>query len=297
MRNKKKTKRIKRITFSIIAILVICIIAFLFLRPKRVTYDSVNAQTGDISTYYSFSGNIQAKNRQTVMSEKVMQISEIDVKEGDTVDEGDLLMKTTTGDEITAPIAGEVVNLNVEDNSQMMAGIRLLDIVDYKNLEIQVKVDEYNLPSIEVGKETTVSIGAIDKEITGTISSISKEGQVQNGVTYFTAVIDLTPDASLRVGMSAEVKLLSSQVTGVVTLPMTVLQFDENNSAYVLTANTRGKAVKTVITVGINDGITAEIKSGVTSGEAILDPATAKAATGFGFGLGRMRNGGGGNND
>jgi multidrug efflux pump subunit AcrA (membrane-fusion protein) len=120
----------------------------------------VKALTGDIFTYYSFSGNIQAKNRQTVMSEKVMQISEVDVKDGDAVKEGDILMKTTTGDEITAPIDGEVVNLNAEENAQVMAGFKLMDIVDYKHLEVEVKVDEYDLSAIKAGKETTVTIGA-----------------------------------------------------------------------------------------------------------------------------------------
>jgi Na+-transporting NADH:ubiquinone oxidoreductase subunit NqrF len=34
---------------------------------------------------YSFSGNVETKNRQTVVSEKMMQISDIKVKEGDKV--------------------------------------------------------------------------------------------------------------------------------------------------------------------------------------------------------------------
>jgi HlyD family secretion protein len=298
MRNKKRAKKIRRIVFGSITVLILILIAAYFLRPKRVSYESVTAKTGDITTYYSFSGNIQAKNRQTVMSEKVMQVSELEVKEGDTVKEGDLLMKTTTGDEITAPIDGELVNLNVEEGAQVMGGIKLMDIVDYNNLEVQVKVDEYDLPAIEVGKETAVSVGAISKDLTGTISSISKEGQVQNGVTYFTATVDLNPDDSLRVGMSAEVKLLSAQAAGVVTLPVSVIQFDKNNNAYILKENANGRSVQTDITVGINDGITAEIKSGAAAGESILDPATAQETRGFGFGMGRrIRNNGGGNND
>jgi HlyD family secretion protein len=77
---------------------------------------------------------------------------------------------------------------------------------------------------------------------------------------------------------------------------VSVIQFDKNNNAYVLKEDEKGNAVQTDITVGINDGVSAEIKSGVASGEAILDPATAKETTRFGFGLGRIRNNGGGNN-
>ena len=63
---------------------------------------------------------------------------------------------------------------------------------------------------------------------------MSKEGQIVNGVTFFTATIDLEKDDSVKIGMSAEVKLVNSNATGVVTLPMKAIQFDDNNSPYVL---------------------------------------------------------------
>jgi HlyD family secretion protein len=90
-----------------------------------------------------------------------MQVSEIKVKEGDMVKEDAVLIKTTAGDEIKSKISGEVVNINVEENAQVMAGINLLEIVDYNNLEIKVKVDEYDIASLEKGKESTVKIGDI----------------------------------------------------------------------------------------------------------------------------------------
>jgi multidrug efflux pump subunit AcrA (membrane-fusion protein) len=297
MRNKKRSKIKKWITISIVIIVVIGLGATFLMRPKATLYESVVAETGDITTYYSFSGNIATKNRQTVISEKVMQISEIEVAEGDKVEEGDVLMKSTTGDEIIAKISGEIVNLNVEVNAQVMTGIKLLEIVDYSDLEIGVKVDEYDISAIEVGKETSVTIGAIDKELTGTISSMSKEGQVLNGITIFVATIDLEPDDSLRVGMSAEVKLTSNQAIGVVTLPMTAIQFDENNNPYVLKKDENGVIVNTEITTGINDSSTVEVTSGVTKGEDIYFPSTTAAAGGFGFGGGRNASGPMGGND
>jgi len=296
MSTKKRSKTKKRITISIITILVVGIAAILLMRPTPTSYESVDAQTGDITTYYSFSGNIETKNRQTVMSEKVMQVSEINVKEGDTVKEGDVLISSTTGDEIISKINGEVVNLNVEENAQVMAGMKLLEIVDYNDLEINVKVDEYDISAIEKGKETSVKIGAVNKELKGEISSMSKEGQVLNGVTFFIATIDLEQDDSLRIGMSAEVKLINDNATGIVTLPMTAIQFDDNNNPYVLKEDENGEAVKTEIATGINDNTTVEVTSGVLSGETILYK-NAVTTTGMGFGANRPANGlGGGDN-
>jgi len=114
-----------------------------------------------------------------------MQVSEIRVKEGDQIKEGAVLIKTTAGDEIKSKINGEIVNINVEENAQVMAGTKLLEIVDYDNLEIQVKVDEYDVGALAKGKDTTVKIGALNKEFQGKVSRLSKEGQIMNGVNIF----------------------------------------------------------------------------------------------------------------
>lgn len=295
---KKRSKKKKWITIGIITVVIAGIAVALFMRPARKSYKSAVAKMGDITTYYSFSGNVDTKNRETVMSEKVMQISEIDVKEGDTVNEGDVLMKTTSGDEIKSKISGEVANIDVEENAQVMAGTKLLEIVDYNDLQVNVKVDEYDLTALAAGKEATVKIGALNKEIKGKISSVSKEGQVVNDVTYFTAVIDLAKDSSVKIGMSADVKILNSKVTGVVTLPMTAVQFDDNNNPYVLKKDEKGAAVKAKITTGINDGTTVEVKSGVSKGETVLytSPVTTAESTRFAGGSDSMKSNSGSSN-
>jgi len=276
---KRKSKLRKWIVTGVVIVAAIGAAGYFLLKPSKTAYESVTAKKGDITTYYSFSGNIDTKNRQTVMSEKVLQISEIKVKEGDVVNKGDVLIKTSAGDEIKAKISGEVANLNVEEDQQIMSGTKLMDIVDYDNLKINFKVDEYDLAAVQTDKEATVKISALNKEITGKISSISKEGTVSNGVTYFTATIDFAKDDTLRLGMSAEVKVLNSKASGAVTLPMTAVQFDDNNNPYVLKQGAENTAVRTEITTGINDGVNVEIKSGVSNEETILYTKAKSAAT------------------
>jgi Membrane-fusion protein len=291
MNTKRKSKIKKRIITLISVIALIAIGAFVILsRPKINNYESVEAKSGDIKTYFSFSGNVEAKNRQNVMSEKVMQISDIKMKEGEKVKEGDVLFTTTTNDEITADIDGEVSKLNIEENEQVMAGISLLEIVDYNNLKVNVKLDEYSIPDLEVGKKATVLINAIDKEITGTVKSISKEGQVVNGVTYFTADIDLKKDKAIKVGMSAEIKFPGDSATDVATLPMSVIQFDESNNPFVYLKDEKDNLIKTAIKTGINDGTTVEVVSGIKKGDLVFYKKTTTSSNNSGFG---PSNGGG----
>ncbi len=272
----KKSEKKKWVIIGISAIVLILLIAFIN-RPKNSNYSSATAVLGDITTYYTFTGNVEAKDRQSVISGKVMQISKIYVANGDKVSEGDDLLRTTMGEYITADIDGEIVNLNVEVNQQVMSGIKLLDVVDYSAMQISVKVDEYDVSAVTVGKAATVKISALNKELSGTVSSISKEGTITNGVTYFDAVIDLAGDDSIKVGMSTEVKLVHQSATGVVLLPMSAIQFDSANKPYVLKKDTNGKIIKTDITVGINDGVNVEIASGVAEGDVVYYTSSASS--------------------
>ncbi|MDF2672973.1 MAG: hypothetical protein K0R09_1238, partial [Clostridiales bacterium] len=164
-------------------------------------------------------------------------------------------------------------------------------IVDYSNLQLKVQVDEYDLVAIEKDKEAAVTIHAISKDVTGKIVEVSKEGTYLNGVTFFTAIISLEKDEAVKVGMSAEAKVINQSVKDVVTLPMSSISFEDNNKPYVFIKDQTGNVIKKEITIGVNDGVTVEIKSGVTINDTILVAIKVNQTS---FGPGRM---GGSNTD
>lgn len=287
MQSRRKAPAWKWVTLAIIILLAV-VAAVLINRGRDLKdYSSINAQEGDITTYHSFSGNIEAKHRQSVTSETIMQISDIFVQEGDLVKKGDVLAETSSGQKLAADIDGEVASIGVEEDMMVMAGVRLMEVVDYNKLEIKVRVDEYDLGYLKKGMAATVKIGALNKELTGKISSISKEGVVTNGLTYFIAAIDLNRDETLKVGMSAEVRLVKASVKSAVTIPMYAVNFDASSLPYVLKENPNGtgKPVRADIVTGINNGTQVEVKKGVEPGETILYSSTG-TGTGSTAGMG-----------
>ena len=262
----------------------------LYARPKKTNYTEVKPALGNLATNYSFSGSIEAKNRETVLADKAMQIKEIKVQEGAAVTTETVLMTTVVGGEIKPKIAGEVSSIYIEENAQLMPGAKLFDIVDYKDLQLKVQVDEYDLSAVAKDKDSTITIHSLNKDVSGKITDVSKEGEYTNGVTNFTATISLPKDSNLRVGMSAEAKVINQSVSNVVLLPMSAIQFDANNNhPYVLVKDSSNLPRTVGITVGINDGVHAEIKSGVTANDIVLVPPIVQA-TGFGSGA-QMRQG------
>lgn len=270
-----ETKQKKSKKGLIIGIVVVVIVALLIFGVTTMAggqnsnYLSTIVSQDTIETYYTFSGNVQSSNTQNVMAEGILQISEIKVSEGSDVKAEDVLFVTADGAEIKAEIDGTVNEIFVETDQQVISGSQLCEIIDFENLEVTVKVDEYDHSTLEVGDSIDVIVGSLDKEIEGTVSKISRTATNQNGVAYFNATISLEYDSEVKVGMTVEAKVLNEKSKDTLVIPMRALNFDEDNNPYVYTMDSAGKMKKTTIVLGINDGKNVEIKSGLSNGQTI----------------------------
>lgn len=263
IQNKSKKKWRKRIIFAVLAIIIIAVLLFIGLKPKPVSSDMIAVKKGSISTYYSFSGSIEAKNREMLFADQALQIKEWNVKEGDLVKVDDVLYTTKLGVSKKATIAGEVLKIYADVNQQVMPGGKILEIVDYSNYLLKVKVDEYDFSAIKKGGKASVKINSISEDVEGTVDDVSKEGSYLNGVTYFQATIVIPPDDRIRVGMSAEARVLNQEASDVLILPIEAILFDTTNKPYVNVLNEK-VLVRTDLELGITDGVYVEVKSGVT---------------------------------
>jgi HlyD family secretion protein len=288
-KGKKSGGRVITAIVVILVILGVAYLAFKFLSGRsRANYTEVTARTGDITTYYNFSGTIAAISSQFVYANSSMQIDAIDVAEGQQVKKDEVLMRTTWGAEIKAPFAGTVEEIDTALDAQLAPGSKLCKIVDYNNLQLIVQVDEYDLSAVSVGKEATVTINAQGKDMTGTVTDLAEEGVSQNGVTYFNAAISLPSGGGLRVGMTAQARLLNQSSQSVILLPMTAIQFDNDNNPYVYVPGDKRSMRSVDVTLGINDGTNVEVKSGIQSGDVIALPSPELNTT-AGLGLGSRR--------
>ena len=172
-KSKRKSKKGIIILGLVLAIVGI-IVAPKLLKSKQDVYSEERVKKGSIETYYTFSGNVESKDTQNIISEKVMQISDIKVVEGDKVEKDDIIFETSQGQEIKAKIDGTVSKIYIKEDAAVMAGTNLCDLIDFDNLQVTIKIDEYDLSSIEIDKEVSIIIGAIDKTITGKISEDRK---------------------------------------------------------------------------------------------------------------------------
>ncbi len=273
----KKSKKKKYIIIGIVVVLAIAAVVGFILRPKAASYTEETAKSQDLTTYFSFTGNIEAKDTQKVISTTNTKISKVYVDEGENVEEGDSLFKTIQGQIIKAEIDGEVAEIYVDEDSTVAAGTVLARITNYNSLQVTIKVDEFDVGSVTIGKEVSIYVNSLDKEFKGNVSKVSKEAATVSGVSYFTAVVDIQKNGELLVGMSTEIKMVSQKAINATTISMKALQFDNENTPFVY-IKSNNKIVTQEVSVGINDGTTVQILDGINSGDVVYIPSTSTSS-------------------
>ena len=261
-------KRRKR--WWIVALILVAVAALLLLRPgAQAQYAQAQVTTGDISTEFSFTGNITAPRRQVIMSEAPATIKDVYVSANQTVQSGERLLKLSTGELIKSDIAGEVVSLDVQQDDVVAAGATLLTIVDVHRLEVDISIDEYDVAAVSIGKPVQVTVNALEQQCEGKVKSFNKEASTTGTLSTYTAVISIDAPQGVLPGMQVEVRMVDKAATGATLIKVEALQFDEQNRPFVLISDGQKGYGRVYVETGINNGTEVQILSGLTSGQTV----------------------------
>lgn len=290
MAGRKKHRWMKWAVLAVIALVAAGLLLAAALRQGQGAYTEVAVRRQDLSTWYSFVGAVQARDKSAVTAGANMQIRTVHVQEGGSVKKGDVLFEVTLAgaggarmSEIKAPQDGEVGQVAVHEGDSVMAGAALTTVTDYGHLLVRAKVDEYDVAALQTGKQVEVRFDSLNKTVRGNVQRVSREATIEDGVSYFSAVVELQDSSGLYAGVSAEVRMLDQQVRNVLTLPVSALQFDEANQPYVFLRGEQGKPRRQQVQVGLSDGSQAQISQGLREGDVVLEPRRGAHLMGMSF--------------
>ena len=152
----------------------------------------------------------------------------------------DVLKKTT----YQAPFDGVVTNLPVREGETVVIGIQnspgstLMTIADMSVITAEVKVDETDIVTVQLGQSADVTMDAIPKKtfkavvtqigdnaiVRSTGVSTSQQTSSSQEAKDFKVVVTLTePPPDLRPGLSATAKITTATRSKVVTIPIQAL--------------------------------------------------------------------------
>lgn len=173
---------------------------------------------------------------------------------------------------ITAPFAGVVAKVNVDEKDTISATTVIIHLIDPSTMELVVEVDEIDVPSVEVGQKAIIDVDALPNvNLEGKVISISLLSNEKSGVIVYNVKInfDVVDNLGLRDGMSANADIVIAERTDVLIVPNRVLKQDSDGNTVVRVLVGETVEERQVV-VGISDGLDSEIISGLSEGETVV---------------------------
>jgi RND family efflux transporter MFP subunit len=175
-----------------------------------------------------------------------------------------------------APISGTVLTVNNSVGDTINAGSTFVTIADLSQSQLTIYMNSLDYSNIKVGYAANVVFDSLPNlTYTGKVTLLSPQlVTVQgNSVVEGDVVLDAkqaagAPPLTLPLGVTASVDIIAAQANNVVLVPVAALhQLSPNNFAVFVMVN--GKPTLRTVTVGLQDGTFAEIKTGLKAGEVV----------------------------
>ena len=174
-----------------------------------------------------------------------------------------------------APIAGTVLTISNTVGDTINSGNVFMTIADRSQSELNIYMDALDYSNIQVGYSTNVVFDALPNvTYTGKVTMVSPQlVTIQgNSVVQGTVVLDQQQASgslpNLPLGVTASVDIIAAQANNVVEVPVQALhELSPNN--YAVFVMVSGKPTLTIVTVGLQDGTFAEIKTGLKAGQVV----------------------------
>lgn len=274
IKKKKRARRVKKLIGWLVFLAMLAGAFYLFVLPDlnasaTTTYDSYTATRGSISNSMSFSGTISVVNSETMTSESAATVRKIYVSEGESVSQGDKLLRLSDGEVFKADFDGEVNEISVEEGDEISANASLIQIVDFSNLQVSIRVDEYSVIDLYVGEACNVAVTALDQTFDSTISHINRISSGGNSTAYYTVTAEFSGTENVLPGMQVTVTIPEDEADDVIILNRDALSFTGDNSAYVFMQNEDGDMEQVQVEVGVDNDNYVEIKSGLSEGDTV----------------------------
>ena len=192
---------------------------------------------------------------------------------------------------ITAPIDGTILAIVTKEGQTVNANQTTPTIVkmgELSRMTVRAEISEADVVKVKPGLQVYFTIlGDPTKKYTATLRSIEpapttyatdpdepSAGSTAAAVYYFGLFDVDNPDGTLRPSMTANVSIVEQSAQHVLVIPAAALGRQGKDGSYSVMVATgkdgKGKPERRKIKVGINDGTSVQVLSGLSEGDAVI---------------------------
>lgn len=173
---------------------------------------------------------------------------------------------------LVAPFDGVVTAVNISEG-ETASGV-VVELVDPSSLELILQVDEVDIGALEVGQAAVITLESWpDEEITSSITAIAPNADTSGGTVTYQVHLNLASELPVRVGMTANARLITSQRDDVLLLPNRAITADRQAGKYyvnLVQGEGDSETVEKVeVTTGLRDNQYTQILDGLNEGDQV----------------------------
>lgn len=156
-----------------------------------------------------------------------------------------------------------------EDRLFDLEGSTLMRVSPQETVSLVITLDEQDIAKVSVGQKATVKVEALSEDtFEAEVTQVSRRGTNSGGSSKFAAKLEFPKTVDMLDGMSATASLPLQEKQTVPTIPVIALEEQGAQTVVYTALDEEGEPTDPVpVTVGISDGITAEILSGLEVGD------------------------------
>src|SRR5215510_7040058 len=168
---------------------------------------------------------------------------------------------------VPAPMAGYVSERPADVGEYISPQQKVATIVSLNPLRVRIDVPEQSIPQVHVGESVSVTVAAYpDRTFAGRVARISPSVTPSSRTMTVEADVE-NPNAALKPGQFATIRILLPQSTPAVLVPQRALR-TISGATYVFVIK-NGFAQQRLVQSGQTDGDLIELKSGITADEVV----------------------------
>jgi len=186
---------------------------------------------------------------------------------------------------IRSPLTGTVLKRHVEVGDAVSSILQLgsqatllLTLGDMAEVFFEGRVDETDIGKIFVDQQARVKVDAFrDRPFPGKVLRIAPLGEEEDNVIGFEVRVSIEdPEQILRAQMSANAEIIIEEKEGILLIPENAIVYGKNRNTYaeVHDPAEENQSRRVEIEIGISDGTTTELVSGLPEGETVITTDT-----------------------
>lgn len=250
------------------------------LTPENLEHVAVTTEIAELGR---LEGTLKAAGRVTENMNKTAHVSSqlegrlemLNFDIGDEVDAGDVLAIVQAPEllgkplEIKAPLPGIVLERKATVGELVDKSSVIYTISDPADLWVIAEVKERDIASVKLGQPAAFSVLAYPgASFTGEVKRIANQVESDSRTLEARISVD-NSDGRLKPGMFADVEITTTVMDGILTIPDSALQTDEDEQV-VFVALGENRFAKRTVTLGSEQHGRVHVVEGLEPGEAVV---------------------------